>query len=427
MERKAPSDPSFHPSRDVPHWIGDTTSTGQTLFVEQGEHAARATVFGRQGGTNPATGEWDSEPRNLSRLHTNDPFVLHQISRLAETSVPLSHWRGGEKIVMVGKGMPGAEGYYRPAPNISPSARIGSSIVKPQIGVSTMAGPRTLVHEMGHAHHYDVVTSEAERGNLGREYRDARDLSPDPLREGIADAYVDRYGGPGLSAAKTPGDYSHISDRQFGYSSHYEENEGKKAVWDDPDRLVYAGARAHFGETGEIPRYQQAPGMRGPSSGRAIADATIAMLHEHSPHARAAWGQLSIGPTKTLDGEVVEKPRQFSDMADAAVRRHKDRTLLSQGQFVQESLFDEIRGAESGEVRGYTPSVNAMSRGQLRSSQAEYVQHMDRLDTQHGEEHVLESMNRNQLGEAPRTRREIQTSLGAEQWAWGESLKKGFA
>jgi hypothetical protein len=196
---------------------------------------------------------------------------------------------------------------------------------------------------MGHAHHYSQTTQN-ERTNLYKSYNDRRGSQPDPLREAVADAYVDRYGGDvsahnrikeqnrrntefteknDLPPMEEPHPYAHISDRQFGYSSEYEATE-EKPVWDEGDRALYAGTRAHFGETGEIPRYQKNPEGLRHTVQRASTDATISMLNTHSTHAREAWKHLG------MEAGVEQ-----------ATRRHRDRRLIAQGQEIQESLFGD--------------------------------------------------------------------------------------
>jgi hypothetical protein len=282
---------------------------------------------GREGNTSRLRPDASSPP---SRQGT----IEKQIEAVGGSRVPTTHWtRNAGPDIHITNDTEGydAGGFYR-----------HGSGAAPVIAAAPWSGGSTMIHEMGHAHHYATVPSEKERGNPSKIYKDTRGLAPDPLKEGVADAYVDRYGGPSLSpiAREQPpgsGKWDHLSNQQFGYSSHYEENEGSK-TWDDADRVLYAGARAHAGETGEAPRYQWPPG--GGTIGSST-DATIAMLHEHSPHAREAWSSLRIGPTQTVNGDVVKAPREFSDIADKAVRRHQDRRLLSEGQFVQPSLFGE--------------------------------------------------------------------------------------
>ncbi len=97
----------------------------------------------------------------------------------------------------------------------------------------------------------------------------------------------------------------------------------------------------------------------------ASTDAAIAHLHEHSPHARAAWDQLSfptrIPATSYAHSHTEDQP--LSDIAAGAVRRHKDRKLLSEGQFVQESLFGEPEMARN--QQGEQPRTEADLRGSL--------------------------------------------------------------
>lgn len=371
--RKAPSDPTFHPSRDEPHWIGDETASGQGVLLDQGEVPSRLTLFGAQGGSTPE-GEW-TEPENTSRLRPlggrfGQGVDTELVNIARRSSVPVAHWTGARpEITVSNKSSDDAAGYYQHGrPGDTPFIAVGGA------GLLNTA-TETMLHEMGHARHYEEVTNKVERDNPTKTYQDASGWSPDPLKEALADAYVDRYGGTEsphsklaeshkakvraaekMSAVSSissralrgevpePEPWSHISDRQFGYSSQYEAHRGSQAVWDDPDRVLYAGVRAHYDETGEHPRYQAAPtfeldGQRITRRGSST-DATIAMLHEHSPHARAAWESLNIEGPRTPEG-MKGHSWSMADVAEGAVRRHKDRQLLSQGQEIQESLWDD--------------------------------------------------------------------------------------
>ena len=349
MIRKAPSDPTFHPSLDEPHWIGDETASGQGVLLDQGEGPARQTMFGVQSGPE---GE---DPQNVSRLRPppDSRKLGWEIERLGtQTVVPVKDWqrgRGDVNLTDVGVNAVVPGWYQHGDP--------------PTIGMRSgvHGDTETLVHEMGHARHYEDVTIDAERSNPTKLYKDRRGWSPDPLKEAIADAYVDRYGGRHSAHAKMatfhrdavafatehdfpempdpPAKYDHISRGQFGYSSNYEEGEGRPA-WNNTDRALYAGVRAHFDATGEFPRYQPVP--KGSVEG-AAADATVAMLHEHSPHARAAWEALQT-PGEMVSVSDTRKERQtrsYTDVANEAIRRHMDRQLMTHGQEIQESLFGE--------------------------------------------------------------------------------------
>jgi hypothetical protein len=366
--RKAPNDPTFHPSRDEAHWRDDETVTGQGVLFDQGEIPARGTLFGAQGKIHPDGGGYD-EAANLSRLRPTGERakgVETAIGSLAQSRVPTAHWSGGQSPIDVAdEREPGASGFYRHYTNS------GVPLIAVEGAGLRKSATETLIHEMGHAHHYETVPNERERGNPTKFYRNQQGWSPDPLKEGLADAYVDRYGGqhsahvriaeeharhlktweqmksaPGFEdmpddeGVPAPKPYSHISDRQFGYSSQYEVEAGANATWDDPDRVLYAGVRAHYDATGEHPRYQPSPkastvgGASYHGTPGSATDATIAMLHQHSEHARAAWENLTIG------GEKGPK-RAMTDVAAQAVRRHQDRRLIKQGQEIQESLWGE--------------------------------------------------------------------------------------
>jgi hypothetical protein len=440
MKRKTPSDPTFHPSRDEAHWAGDETASGQQVLFDLGEDPARMRLFGTRG----SGSDLGNQSRLVPQEHGNKDNVIlldDQIKQLGKTKVPTSHWgRNRPDVNLANEGMPGAGGYYRPS-------RAGAP---PQIGV--MAGrwqaESTLVHEMGHAHHFETVPKETEQGNPTRRYRDKRGYQPDPLQEAMADAYVDRFGGYSLSEAKQD-DFSHISSGQFGYSSRYEEDEPKGGVWNDPDRVLYAGSRAHFSETGEHPRYQPGPGrMKAEGSS---TDATIAMLHEHSPHARAAWQQLTVkGRTDPVIDESGYKPAEdievpMSDLADKAVRRHMDRQLLdmdshvirpgtsrertvtSGGQQVQGAMFLEMKGVDSGITHGYIQAPDAMASGTpFKERVTGLTEESNRLEEQHGEFIWPEHMSKNQFGETPRTMDDVRASLGPREADYWSLKAKGI-
>ena len=392
MIRKRPSDPGFHPSKDTPHWANDTTAEGQGVMLDLGEEPARLDLFGAQG----------EHPRNESRLvpPPDSPGLQSEVKKLGGTTrVPVADWRMGRGFINLSHSdddrAPGSytQAFNGEAPKIEMTKRFRPGTTE------------TLVHEMGHAIHFEqpMIGGRGERSNETRQYQDQRGYQPDPLQEAVADAYVDRYGGsvsahnkiadrhasnvrdwetmkaaPGFEGMPDGGEvpepkpYAHISDRQFGYSSQYEVEAGANAAWDDPDRVLYAGVRAHFDATGEIPHYQRSPnrteGLVGghpytyPGSRGSSTDATIAMLHEHSEHARAAWSNLTIGGEK---GPKREMPGVVAD----AVRRHKDRQLVEHGQEIQESLWGEPELA------------------------------------------------RNQHGERPRTKAEVNNTLGNEPYA----------
>lgn len=420
-KRKAPSDPGFHPSIDQPHWAGDETSTGQGVMLDQGEDPARMNLFG---------GNEAREKGNTSRLFPstraagpNDTYadlasksemLAAQIENVGNTKVPTQHWtkNAGRDVAVtneLGEMGKQAGGWYRHSysPNVPPTIAV-------EPGYQT-GSDATLIHEMGHAHHYGEVTAERERGNPTKRYADTRGFAPDPVKEGIADAYVDRYGGSlspqrkmverhesnarwaAAAAATTPGledmppepeapepdKWQHLSNRQFGYSTQFEANRDprERGAWNDVDRTLYAGTRAHFSMTGEIPRYQSAPGETAVEG--AATDATIHHLMTHSEHARSAWASTMGVETKnhpTVGGpdRPEEGLRSMTDIAADASRRHKDRQLLNAGQFVQESLFGEPE------------------------------------------------MARNQQGEVPRTRTEVRDSLGAREADWWTMGEKGI-
>ena len=379
-KRKAPSDPGFHPSIDQAHYAGDETSTGQGVMLDQGEEPARMNLFGGNEATNLG---------NTSRLFPIGPggapshseMLAAQIEHVGNSKVPTQHWtkNAGDRIAVTNELGPTGEkagGWYS-------HSTVTNPIIAVAPGYQTGADA-TLIHEMGHAHHYTEVTKEAERGNPTKRYADTRGFQPDPLKEAVADAYVDRYGGalspqrkyterhegrvrdweamkatPGFedmphAEMDEPTGWEHISNRQFGYSTQFEVNETHKGSWNAADRTLYAGTRAHFSQTGEIPRYQSAPGERAVEG--AATDATIHHLLTHSEHARSAWGATG----------------KMSDMAADASRRHMDRQLINSGQFVQESLFGEPEMARN--QHGEVPRTRDQVMQSLTGREADYFE-----------------------------------------------------
>jgi hypothetical protein len=189
------------------------------------------------------------------------------------------------------------------------------------------------VHEMGHRHHFSQFPNRNAKG-IASPDEGMGTSRTDPLWEGIADAYVDRHLRGNIQAARTP-----RGIESTGYSTNF----GGKRGWTQVGRALYGAVRAHYGATGEIPRYQ--PTAASAAEVRGIAwdeegqgpdptrDATLHHMLTHSTHARAALETLTTSEGKQ---EIPLMP-----VAEAASRRHMDRELLRQGQYVQDDLFGD--------------------------------------------------------------------------------------
>jgi hypothetical protein len=290
-------------------------------------------------------------------------------------------------------------GYYR-----GPRGSIGG--IEPD--VVAVRNEEAVVHELGHRRHLgttpEVLTTHP------------RGINPDPLMEGVADAYEDRYGGARSNQVRQMSRDIEHSGRKFpsyqytGYSTDLEAAEERG--WTASDRALYAAVRAHASETGEQPTYvhgREARDEFGVVGGRhdATVDATLHHLLSTSPHAAQALRQTGL-----------------KDVGAAAFRRHRDRQLLAQGQNIQESLFSEMKGVESGKSYGFTSRIDAMPEGSNWLSEVERSSaHMEGLEAEHGEWVVPHHMSYNQFGEKPRTQADVAQSLGAQRQ---HAEKRGF-
>jgi len=275
----------------------------------------------------------------------------------------------------------------------------------------------TFIHEAGHRRHL------GDRPSYSDYLTHPRVSNPDPLKEGVADAYVDRYGGydnrqvrPMREDIEAGGGQKFTSYQFTGYSSDPEA--AKRHGWSRDDRALYAAVRGHAAETGEQPLYvprggdvREQKGIADYGGGNATVDATLHHLLSTSPHAAQALRQTGL-----------------KDAGAQAFRRHRDRELLSQGQSVQGSLFNELRGVASGELRGYTPAIDAMPPATDDASfEAKFEgmqRDIDTLEQKHGGELIMpQHMSHNQFGEKPRTQAEVANSLGVSRV---HSSKLGF-
>ena len=265
--------------------------------------------------------------------------------------------------------------------------------------------PTAFVHEAGHRRHL------AETPYYADEVSHPRGINPDPLKEGVADAYVDRYQPHSLNVRTMQeditesGGLSKFSSYQFtGYSTDKQASTGRN--WNADDRALYAATRAHASETGEQALYQprgrdvrEQPGIADYGGGDPTIDATLHGLLSTSPHAAKALRETGL-----------------KEEGGRAFRRHRDRELLSQGQSVQGALFHEMVGIDSRKVHGYTPAVDAMGDHltldeKFDASAADF----DRVEEAHGEPALPVHMSHNQFGEKPRTTTDIGNSLGVSR------------
>jgi hypothetical protein len=310
----------------------------------------------------------------------------------------------------------GTAGWYRgPAGTLNPREP-GSPDVIAIDPNSSHGTDTTFIHEAGHRRHL------GDRPAWSDYVTHPKGAHPDPLKEGVADAYVDRYGGPTNRQVRPmredieAGGGQKFTSYQFtGYSSDKEA--ARRHGWNDDDRAVYAATRGHASETGEQPLYvprggdvREQKGIADYGGGDATIDATLHHLLSTSPHAAQALRQTGL-----------------KDVGARAFRRHRDRELLSSGQSVQGALFHELRGVASRKVHGYTPNIDAMPEAKTDEEfEAKFEgmhKDIDRLEGPAGEMLWPEHMSHNQFGEKPRTQADLANSLGVSRV---HSSKLGF-
>lgn len=266
----------------------------------------------------------------------------------------------------------------------------------------------TFIHEAGHRRHL------GDRPSYADEITHPRSAHPDPLKEGVADAYVDRYGGydntqvrPMREDIEAGGGQKFTSYQFTGYSSDPER--ARSFGWKDDDRALYAAVRGHASETGEQALYtprgrdvREQPGIADYGGGNPTIDATLHGLLSTSPHAAQALRQTGL-----------------KDAGAQAFRRHRDRELLTQGQAVQGSLFHELRGVPSGKLHGFVANPDA---SEIPDTDGGFEEHFERFhrDVDAVEERAGEMvwpthMSHNQFGETPRTQTDISNSLGVSR------------
>lgn len=310
----------------------------------------------------------------------------------------------------------GTAGWYRgPAGTLNPREPGKPDVIaiNPNTGHGT---DTTFIHEAGHRRHL------GERGAYDDFVTHPRGINPDPLKEGVADAYVDRYGGPTNTQVRPmredieAGGGQKFTSYQFtGYSS--DKQAALRHGWTADDRALYAATRGHASETGEqalyVPRGNDVREQRGIADyggGDATIDATLHHLLSTSPHAAQALRQTGL-----------------KDVGARAFRRHRDRELLTQGQSTQGALFHELRGVASGKLHGFVANPDASEIPDTDSGFEEHFdkfhQDVDRVEHGAGEMVWPIHMSHNQFGEKPRTQAEVSNSLGVSRI---HSSKQGF-
>ena len=404
-----------HPSRDEFYRRGDTEPNGQMVLVDQQEDPARNAMAGFNYSSTPDPAKFDPST-NTSRLRpvaaqNKHSYAAAAMASLADSRVPTTHLSREMGDVELDIQPTQFGGFF-----MESKTNLGKKheIILPSRSASTRHD--TVVHELGHAYHYATTPDKYRR--TGKRYPVA-----DPSMEGIADGYADRYAGPlsdqvkEAKAGRAAGSqFGHIQNT--GYSTHYEDGQGANAQWDAADRALYAGTRAHFDATGQVPQVQksQVPGVdrRGFRAGEygrrghPSVDATINYLAQ-SPHAQQAWKDTTTTANPGLS-------QSLESVANEAIRRHKDRRIMNEGQFTQMSMLEEIRameGPKTGKVLGYVPSDRVMPG-------KEPFKMADEMGARHGSKWVEGiNMETNQFGEAPRTAKDIQNSLDLRDAPYG--------
>lgn len=327
-------------------------------------------------------------------------------SALASSVIPTSHLQprqmphGGEApesrfVIERGLQAKGALGHYTGPP----LSQFQTDYVT--VDPEGPAQDKTTIHELGHRHHLGV------RDVSDPMIHHPQSRFPDPVMEAHADAYVDRYGGASHQVQQMSRDIEEGRGKFGSYQySGYSTNYGGGG-WTPPDRALYAGARAHYSETGEHTNYLPTQPAQGevPRTSPTI-DATLHSLLSNSPHAAQAMRQTGL-----------------KDVGAQAFRRHRDRQLMSQGQQVQGALFSEIRGVDTGKNYGYTPTYEAVPSHE--KWEAGFDADMARADAAGGGQDfvVPRHMSHNQFGEKPRSQYDVHMSLGVKPH---DSRQRGF-
>jgi hypothetical protein len=436
MKRKGEQ---FHPSRDVRDEGGQ-----QQLFDpevhEQNQRMALAKQRFQPGMVEDLNGNVVSDTRatqirdiavRQSRIPTSDLQPRRSFRTgedLPETKLTTSNegrfWNAGLSGWFRGPAIAGVQSPPQP----SKSDVLAVSPFSPDAS-------HTFVHEAGHRNQLG-----AQPGFAPTEHPMGK--NPDPLLEGVADGYVDRYGGSGSSNVRAMkadiesggkpqrglpqgrGKFSSYDDPSAGYSTN--EKRAEALDWTPPERALYAASRAHASETGEQHLWQRQNYVEEPpeegftvpqiveswdKGGMADVDASLHHLLNAGPHAAQALADTGL-----------------TEVGEAASRRHMDRRLLSEGQSVQDSLFQEIRGTKSQANLGYVPNPAAVSSDvdvEARPFLDDSATTVAKARVASGEKKVdVHPMSHNQFGETPRTKRDVQKSLGVPSKVSG---KRGFS
>lgn len=278
----------------------------------------------------------------------------------------------------------------------------------------------TFIHEAGHRRHLGELPAFGDYTNHPRVLGGS--MRADPLKEGVADAYVDRYGGDQSRQVRPMREDVEAGAGQkftsYGFTGYTTDRERTHALgWQGADRALYAAVRGHASETGEQPLYDprgrhvmEEPGIADYGSGNPTVDATLHGLLSSSPHAAQALRQTGL-----------------KEEGSRAFRRHRDRQLLTQGQEVQGALFHELKGVSTGKIHGYTPNIDAMpeaTNGAEFEAKFEGMHRdIDAKEQSAGEMLWPNHMSHNQFGEAPRSALDVGASLGVGR---KNALARGF-
>lgn len=299
----------------------------------------------------------------------------------------------------------GWQGWYR-----GPASETRADRIAIRNDLDINAGTNTFVHEAGHRKHLGEI-----KNPNSPLISHPRGVHPDPLKEGVADAYADRYGGPEdhqvqrMSNDIESGEPKFTSYQYTGYST--DSSSAIDRDWHGEDRALYAATRAHASETGEQALYKPGPPssanmdvVRDPS-----VDATLHHLLTTSPHAQQAV-----------------KDTGLEHIGQQAVQRHQDRMLLHRGQEIQGAMFEEHHSAGmEGSAKAYSVDPEAAAPEHRKAAADESFNTSVKLHDSMGPNAmtVTRNMQHNQFGETPRKIEEVYGTLGVYE---RHSASRGF-